>query len=165
MVLHIPVHFLILSFAQLDTTEMVKIHPKGYKHLPIDTMNTLSVYAHAIKGIKGSMGIIWPTVPPHCIESTYQFYHFASQLMEIYANFNRHLLTIHKGPLGSSNKVSWSTITLASPGQFFSRECWFLTSPIKSFAFVLIVISFELPLYANYHPKPKQKSCQPISGL
>ena len=50
-----------------------------------------------------------------------------------------------------------------SQSAFFSREWWFPPLPQKQcVAFVLITFNIELSLYANYHLKPKWKSCQLI---
>ena len=156
MALHIPMHSLIASFTKLDTMEMVTIHPEGYKHLHF-WHNEYSVrLCPGNKGMRESTGIIWPTLPTNCVESPY--------LVGIYVDFNKHLLTIHKGPLGNL-KFYGRPSPLSSPSPLFSKECWFLTLSKKSFAFVSIVLSFELPLYANKNAKLKWKSCQPLSAL
>ena len=55
------------------------------------------------------------------------------------------------------DKVLWSRPShWFSPGQPLSRECWFHQ---------LLQMQCILSMYANYHPKSKCKSCQPIFGM
>ena len=108
------------------------------------------------------------TLSAYSMEFHYQCYHFDSQLMEIYVNFNRSPLTIYKRPLVTlCRRRFWSTISFAQSrtSAFFSRECWFppnlSTNNVShlcwphsavSFRCMQITISNKSGIHTNQYP-------------
>ena len=91
----------------------------------------------------------------------------ASQLVEISANVIMRPLSMLKRPYAAL----WETFMVdhhfsLAPVSLLFWECWFPQfHQIQYGTFVLITLSCEPPLYANYPPKPMWQSCQSIPSL
>ena len=90
-----------------------------------------------------------------CVESPYYFHRFASKLAEIYVKVNIRPLTMLVDFWWFFNKSFMVGYHLCPVlVSLLSRECWFPQLPQRQCgAFVLITLSFECLLYANYYLK------------